>query len=224
MNFFKKKTEKNVESLIDKLEKHPLLIEINQKEAEQIKQKRIAAGESLSKLELEKSELAANIGRAIEKKLIECKKQEERLKEIQSEYNKMRSDYSYRLSAIESKANEHRAFLIETADEAIDEAVSWFTEKHEWLRSPLRFDHNHVNTTLNMGNMTKINTVESNSTALKEALKFCMEQIRHLGEWKFIPVLNIDDLENLKKSVPDINQFHEATGIKSIGGLTPIAF
>ena len=110
----------------------------------------------------------------------------------------------------------HETALIETADPQIDDAITFFKEKLDYLRSPGRISRNAVGSERNIFRWSKTTTQETNAPAVRDAMAYCQAAIKLLERMKVEPVLDGEMIERMKAAIPDINVYTEVTGEKDM--------
>ena len=115
--------------------------------------------------------------------------------------------------AFNAKINEKANFLRSTANPQIDEAIQFFIEKLEWLRSTGRLSTQRTGgVKRNLFSKTQASHVESNLQGVNDALKYCQEAMKTLEVSKLLPAVDETKIESLKEGVPSIENYtsHEA--------------
>lgn len=108
--------------------------------------------------------------------------------------------------------------LIDSADPAINEAITFFKEKLDYLRSPGRISIDHAGGERNIFTEKVTLKVESNAGAINSALQYCMAAIKALEILKLSPSLDIQKIEEMKKGIPDIDIYTGSEGEKPLPG------
>ena len=209
------------EKLTAELEKSPILRKQREEEAAATLSKRT---EAAGKIEVLKTEMDAAIPKlqavlAVKEKNYLTSKVA--LDNATNEFNTARAALSRESQSFGSSISTQEQIMIESADPLIDEAITFFREKFDWLRQPRRISQNALEGKKNIFTETKTVTTESNADAVQEALQYCMAAIRALEGMKLIPSLDIQKIEELKKGIPDIGVYTEITVEKPNKGINP---
>jgi hypothetical protein len=107
---------------------------------------------------------------------------------------------------------------LESADPAIDEAITFFMEKSDWLRAPGRISIDHRGGETNIFTEKVTLKVKSNLNAILAALQYCRAAIATLGNWKLLPAVDAEKITALKEGIPRIDVFAESTREKPMPG------
>jgi hypothetical protein len=132
------------------------------------------------------------------------------------EFNRARGALSMESQSFDSSISTQEQILTNSADPQIDEGINFFMEKLEWLRSPGRISHNMTGGEKNIYTETVTFTQETNIPAINEALGYCRAAIKELERMKLEPALDLQKIEAMKKAIPSIDIYSEATGEKPI--------
>jgi hypothetical protein len=113
------------------------------------------------------------------------------------------------------------ASLFESADPAIDEAITFFRDKLDFLRTPGRISRNAVGSERNIFTEKKTVKEESNVAAIKSAMAYCQAAITELENMKLAPAMDAERIAGLKAGIPKIDVYTEYTGEKPMEKVPP---
>ena len=122
--------------------------------------------------------------------------------------------------SVESEIRQAETVLLETYDAGIDEAISYFRDSHETLRSKSADESRHRGEN-NIFTMSKAITIFSNRESIVAALKFCREAIATLEGMKLAPAVDLGKIDALKKGIPDAGTLTEYQTSKPLPPLPP---
>ena len=109
----------------------------------------------------------------------------------------------------QSQANTLRAYLLETAPPEIDEAVSYFQKKLEWLREPGRISSESGGSKINLVGWKKKVVASTNRPAVESAMRYCQDAIERLELMRLDAELDMKGIEQMKKEIPDTSIYTE---------------
>jgi hypothetical protein len=208
------KREEKLEALLKEAESSPAIIAVRAQQKAEVLAKRQEASGKIAALRNEESLTLPKLQdelEAAEAKYLAAKKALEGLAENCREATlALRSERFMFDNAI--RASE--ASLLESADPALDEAIIFFKEKLDYLRSPGRISRNAIGSSRNIINWTKIVKDESNADAVRAALRYCQDAVAELEKMKLSPALDAEKIAVLKAGMPSIDVFQESTGTK----------
>ena len=126
-------------------------------------------------------------------------------------------------AGIAAKIQHEQAFLYETSDSKIDEAIQFFRDKLDWLRRPGRISSERGGILERNIFSEKITSqVESNRDAVLDAMRYCQDAIQALEQSKLLPEIDIQRIEEMKSGIPGIDDFASIeTSRKMPGSKTP---
>ena len=108
------------------------------------------------------------------------------------------------------------ASLLESADPAIDEAITFFRYKLDFLRTPGRISRNAIGAERNIFTEKKTVKQESNVPAINSAMAYCRAAITELENMKLAPAVDAERIAGLKAGIPKIDVYTEYTGEKPL--------
>ena len=213
-----KEEMEKAEKLLATIEKHPLMQQILAEKAAEILAKRQEAAGKIEALRKEQAEVIPRLRSDIDAKEATYKKAKAALDAATGECNKAKYELSSESNGFDTAINKQKEILIESADPAIDEAIAFFREKLDWLRSPGRISSNALGGERNLFTETVTLTAESNAAAVLGAMEYCQSAIKALEMLKLWPALDLQKIEAMKKGIPDIGIYTESTGEKPLPG------
>jgi hypothetical protein len=193
----------------------PLLREKREADQQAILERRKVAAEEIEATVESRNVVLEKIDEEIKVKKELVKEARERLKNLEFEAAKLgaeRHQESFRTDNV-IKANQR--ILYETYDSRIDEAQRFFLDKHDELRK-VNISEQVRNDGRNLVTLKNKLIVYSNSQAATRAVEYCMSAYRQLEEMKTQPEYNHEEVENLKKNIPDPRVFEAYDGQSSI--------
>ncbi len=107
------------------------------------------------------------------------------------------------------------AALLESADPAIDAAISFFLDTIDELRKPGKINRVGRPTKLNVFTMKRAVTAESNRDAVLGAMGYCKAAIVTLEKTKLLPAVDLERIARLKTAIPKTDVFTEFSGEKA---------
>jgi hypothetical protein len=209
------------EKLLSTIEKHPLTTKIREDEAAAILTTRQeAAGkiETLRKVQVDSLSKLQAVEKKKEKKLKEAKaSMETALNELRTAQAALFRENSDFHSAI----GIHERVLLDTYCPEIDEAIQFFRDKLDYLRSPGRINKVGRKDENNLILWKKKTLSESNIQAIHLAIGYCQNAITELEKTKLIPELNLQKIQGLKDGIPSIDIYTESQGTKPMERQAP---
>ena len=217
MKEHERKEFKKLEELRQVIEASPLIKKINEDKASEILAQRTAAANKIENLNLD---MAAT--RIIQKDIdemnlklaaLDSEREEIKMAIVGKQYFMMNER-----SGIQGEIRHVEEILLRTYDTAIDDAINFFRDKLDYLRSPGRISHSNVGSDRNIFTETVKLKRESNYPAIIKAINYCRACIDELEKMKMEPALDLEKIEAIKKEIPDINIFTENTAVKPLPG------
>ena len=219
-----KNNEKQAEKLTELLkgaEDHPLIKQLFAAQAAALLATRTTAADQIKAIEKERDEALPKLQTDIEKKEAIFLKAKATFEEAGRSFQSARAalstennNFSYSISHLEQS-------LIESADPQIDDAIQFFRDKLEWLRSPGKIETHRLGAERDIYTETVAILSENNIQAINDAMQFCRDAIQALELMKLEPAFDLQKIEALKKAIPDINIFTESKGEKPMEGSRP---
>jgi hypothetical protein len=216
---FKTDSETAVEKLEKKLQYFqglPFMKRIQEEGEAAILERRQTAAAIIQQAKAEFDSLLPALRTDIEKKDAEAKQAQLALNAAVNACHEARRKLSAATSRWDSIKREQEEILFSNYDFRIDEAIGFFNEKLQWLRSPGRFSHGRAGAERNVYTDIKLVKEESNINAVRKALIYCQNAIQELEGLKLVPTLDTKKLEEMKRSIPDISVYEEFTGEKPL--------
>jgi len=211
------KKEEKLTELLGQAEAHPLMKQILAEKAAAILATRTEAAGKIEVLKKERDEV-------IPKRLADRDAKEEKFKRAKAaldtaggEFQTARAALSGENQSFGSAIGRQEQILFETADPLIDEAITFFRGKLDYLRSPGRISSDRRGGESNVFTEKVTLKVESNVDAINSALQYCMAAIKALERMKLTPALDLQKIEEMKAAVPKIDVYTEYTGEKPYG-------
>lgn len=206
-----KKEFERLQRLADELDKHPATIQQREKEAAETLAKRKVASDRIEALNIDMAACGV-IEREIDEMVCQLKALDADREKLVSQIKGKRYFLSVEKAGIEGEIRHETTILLSSHDKAIDEAITFFREKLDYLRSPGRISFNAVGSERNI--FTEKVTVrgQSNVEAVNDALLYCRKAIYILENMKTEPELDLLAIEKLKNEIPDINKFVDLEG------------
>jgi len=217
MKEHEQKEFERMKKLADEMEKSPLTKKLRAEEARAILSKRSAAADKIKdlKLDLEATRIIQKDVDELNLKLAALDAEREKIKEaIAGKQYFMMSEKG----GIEADIRQSEEILLRTYDTAIDDAISFFRDKLDYLRSPGRISNSKTGGERNIFTETVMLKEESNYPAIIKAINYCRACIDELEKMKLTPEFDMGKIEALKKGIPDINIFTENTNVKPLPG------
>lgn len=199
----RKELEK-LETLLKETEAHPLIQKFKAEKAAETLEKRRAAAAKLEDLNLD-LQATAIIEREIKTMLDRLAVMDAERLEFQNAIISKRSFMWREKSGTEGEIRREQEILYSCYDPAIDEAITFFNEKLDWLRSPGRITHVKAGSERNIFTEKVTVKEESNVNAVHAAVQYCQDAIPKLNEMKLLPEFNHDAIESLKTGIPSID-------------------
>ena len=209
------KEYERLKSLADALDKHPATIQQRRKEAADILEKRKAAAARIEALNIDMAACGV-IAREIDEMVCQLKALDADREKLVNQIKGKRYFLAVEKAGIEGETRHETTILLNSHDKAIDEAITFFREKLDYLRSPGRISFNAVGSERNI--FTEKVTVrgQSNAEAVKEALIYCRKAIYILESMKTEPEIDLPAIDKLKNEIPDINVYVDIEGERPI--------
>lgn len=204
-----------LKKLADELDRHPATIQQREKEAAETLVKRKAAADRIEALNIDMAACGV-IAREIDEMVCQLKALDADREKLVNQIKGKRYFLAVEKAGIEGETRHETTILLNSYDKAIDEAITFFREKLDYLRSPGRVSFIAGGSERNI--FTEKVTVrgQSNAEAVKEALLYCRNAIYILENMKTEPELDLLAIEKLKNEIPDINKFVDLEGERPI--------
>ena len=211
-----KEKETKLEELLTKANDNPMIKRILEEEAKATMAKRVAAAEQLVQIEKERDAtipLLLSDTAVAEKAFLAAKAAFE---SAGQGLNTARSAKMQKSQQFQSSINHENEILLESCDPQIDAAIVFFNKKLAYFRSPGRISSQKVGAKRNIFSMKKTTKATSNCQPVKNALLYCQGAIKALETMKLEPTLDVERIEEMKTAIPDISQYVEIDGEKSM--------
>jgi hypothetical protein len=200
---------------IEKLETSARIKEQEEAKKAEDLEKRRAAFQHLVEIQAENAIIVDDMKLHIMEAEEAIKAAEEEYKAQRYNLNELRRQKMLKGQAYERKMNEHKELLYTTYDPAIDEAITFFHEKLDALRS-MKESYQTFVKGYNIFKMKKEVGAYTNEQAILRSIRYCQEAIEALEGSKIIPELDPDIIEELKSNIPDPHELEEIGGEKDI--------
>lgn len=210
-----KKEFERLQRLADELDKHPATIQQREKEAAEILSKRKAASDRIEALNIDMAACGV-IEREIDEMVCQLKALDADREKLVSQIKGKRYFLSVEKAGIEGEMRHETTFLLNSYDKAIDEAITFFREKLDYLRSPGRISFIAGGSERDIFTEKITMRGQSNAAAVKEALLYCQKAIYILENMKTEPEIDLPAIEKLKKEIPDIDVYIDVEGERPI--------
>jgi len=211
-----KKEAEKMKELLKEAEGHPLMKQILAEKAAAILATRTEAAEKIKDLEKERDKIIPTLQADLAEKEGKFKKAKETLDIETDEFRKAKAVLSSKSYTFGNSINQQQEVLYETAPEEIDEAVTFFTDKLSFLRSPGRISRTSIGSEKNLFAWKKTVRGETNRDAVLSALTYCQLCIKELELMKLEPELDTEKIERMKAGVPSIDVYTEYQGEKPL--------
>jgi hypothetical protein len=206
------------QAVVDKIEQSDFYQELIRKEQAELVGKRKAAAEALANIDAETAKKAKGLAQTIQEAQKVCAEAERAFQEAKERVNQLtvkRMSLSY---TAQSEKDQHMAFLAETSDPRIDQAVQWFQDQFDALRRGETIQRTHRGG-FDLAHMQRKVLTTSNQAARVRALTYCRKAIGTLQEMKLQAELDQEKLASLAEKMPDpSNDFDEVQGRKTERG------
>jgi len=210
-----------MEKLLKTIEGHPLTKQIiAERAAETLARRKETAGK-IEVLKKEREEVIPRLQSDIDAKEAKYLKAKAALDADLGELQKVKAALSSERNSFDTDIRNQEAILIESADPAIDAAITFFQDKLDWLRSPGRISRTAGGAERNIFTWKKTVKEESNAPAVRDALAYCQAAIKALEQMKLTPALDVEKIERMKTGVPSIDVYTEVTGEKPMERQAP---
>jgi Skp family chaperone for outer membrane proteins len=207
-----------MEKLLKTIEAHPLTKQIiAERAAETLVRRKEAAGK-IEVLKKEREEVIPRLQSDIDAKEAKYLKAKAALDADLGELQKVKTALSSERNSFDTDIRNQEAILIQSADPAIDAAITFFQDKLDWLRSPGRISSRGMTVERNLITDTKTLTTETNEGGVLTALAYCQAAIKRLEALKLSPEFHIEGIQELKDALPSIEVYQEVSGEKPLPG------
>lgn len=206
----------NSAEILQTIENHPLTKQILAEKAAELLKKRTEAASKIAELKAEleglpaASDVAANEER-------ELKRLEQEAADLRAEITRKKAETISKRLFTENLIGNLEAELLNSADSRIALEIEFFQDLHAkfmQIKPSARFEGKKQN----LIDMTEKTTAASNQKAIAKALAYCRKAVKTLESMKLEPELNIEKIEQLRADVPNIDEFTETTGSRTIPG------
>jgi len=211
-----RKELERLEKLRTTIEKSPLTKQILAEEAAAILVTRKEAAEKIADLKKEQDEIIPRLQAELTGKEAEYLKVKAALATASDEFRKAKLAQLSKSHALESAISKQKEILIETAFSEIDEGITFFQEKLNFLRSPGRITRTAAGAEKNIFTMKKATREKSNYEPVRDALSYSQAAIKTLETLKLTPALDVEKIEQMKVGIPDILVYKEVVGEKPL--------
>jgi hypothetical protein len=211
------KKEEELAELLTIAEGHPMMKAILAEKTAEVLAKRTEAAGKIEAMKKEREEVIPKLIEARDVKEAKYKEAKAALDAAGVEYQTARVAVSSRSQAFDSSIGQQEVIIFGSADARIDEAITFFRGKLDWLRAPGRISIDHRGGENNPFTEKTTLKVESNRPAILAALQYCMAAIKELEQMKLTPALNLQKIDGMKTALPKIDVYTEFTGEKPYG-------
>lgn len=218
------KKEEKLAELLKEAEDSPILKQLRAEKAAAILTTRTEAAGKIEALKKEREEVIPQLIEDRAAKEEKFKRAKAALDAAGSEYQTARLALSSRSQSFEHAIGRQEMILLESTDPALGEAITFFREKLDWLRTPGRINQNAVGAIRNVFTEKKTTRRESNLEAINSAMAYCRAAIMELESMKLAPALDAERIEGLKAGIPSIDVYTEYTGEKPMAKVPPTFF
>ncbi len=206
----------NSAEILQTIENHPLTQQILAEKQAELLKKRTEAASKIAELKAEleglpaASDVAANEER-------ELKRLEQEAADLRAEITRKMAEMRSRRLDAEGQISNLEAELFDTADSRIDREIEFFQDLHAkfmQIKPSARFEGKKQN----LIDMTEKTTAASNQKAIVKALAYCREAVKTMEGMKLSPELDLEKFQELRDGIPDIGEYSEITGSRTIPG------
>ena len=135
------KKEEKLAELLTTAEGHPMMKAILAEKAAEVLAKRTEAAGKIEAMKKEREEVIPKLIEARDVKEAKYKEAKAALDTAGREFNMARVAVSSGSQSFDNAISRQETILLESADPAIAEAITFFQEKLDWIRSPGRISH-----------------------------------------------------------------------------------
>lgn len=211
MKEHEQKEFERLQRLADELDRHPATIQQREKEAAETLAKRKAATDRIEALNIDMAACGV-IDREIDELILTLADMDKEREKVKNQINQKRGFLMREKSGIEGEIRREQQILLSCYDLAIDEAITFFNEKLNWLRSPGRITHVKTGSETNIFTEKVTVKEESNVDAINSALRYCQDAIKILEAMKLCPAVDLPGIEALKAGIPSIEIYKQVEG------------
>jgi hypothetical protein len=211
------KKEEKLAALLKEAEDSPIVKQLRTEKAAATLATRMEAAGKIEGLKKERDEVIPILIEDRDAKEAKYKEAKAALDAAGGEYQTARGAVSGRSQSFDNAISRQETILLETADPAIDEAITFFRKKLDWLREPGRISRDARGAEVNIFTETVTRTTASNVPAIHSALNYCQAAIKALEQMKLCPELDVGKIEELKGNIPRIDVYTEFSGEKPVG-------
>lgn len=209
-----------MEKLQEMIEASPLTQQIIADKAAETLIKRKSAADRIEALKLE-AETHATLQTEIDNSLAELASLDKTRQELKIDINKKYISLSQKRHAIEAGISHEEQILYDSYDPRIDETISFFRDKLDYLRKPGRITKTGGKSIINLFSWTRTMKGESNVKAIHDSIAYCQNAIKELEKMKLLPELDTLKLQAIKDGIPSTDVYEEITGQKPMEKQNP---
>lgn len=198
----------NAEKTLEFLERHPLTAKLREEEAARILAQRQEAGARIRELNAEAERTLPELQADVTVAQKALARHDTERQAFVDHVNAARLALMSERLRLDREKSQAETLLLESYDVRIDEAITFFRDKHDELRrrtvcTDTRRDG------INLMNLTRRLIKRSNSAAIQDCLSYCQAAIRELEAMKLNPAFDAGRLEELKAGLPDADEMRE---------------
>lgn len=206
--------EEKLAGLLKDAEGHPMMKAILAEKAAAVLAKRREVAGKIEALKKERDVVIPKLQADLAGKETKYLKAKAALEAASDEFKTAKHALTSESYQYDNVLRQHEAILIETADPAIDEAITFFRGKLDELRKPGFISSRGMETKRNLFTETVTRTTESNADAVRSVLAYCQAAIKGLESLKLSPEFPVELIQELKYGIPSIEEYQEVTGEK----------
>jgi len=214
MKLLEKEEMEETKKRLEKIEKTSFMAQYHAEEAAKVLAKRTEAAAKIATLEKERVELLPRLQKDLAEKEGKFLQAKRAMEAAFDEFKKSKNELTSASFNFSNAIGRHEQTLIESAPKEIDEAILFFREKLDWLRSPGRISTNRIGAVQNIFTLTVESHTETNSPAVRSALSYCMAAVPVLEEMKLWPELDGARIQAIKDGIPSIDVYTELSGTR----------
>ena len=204
----------NQEKVIEKIQQSDFYRGLIEQEKAELVEKRKAAAEALATIDGETEKKIRGIIKTISEAEKVAAEAEKAHQEARARVDALRAERAGAGAGAERQKRAHHAFLFDTADNRIDQAVQWFRDRFDELRRGTAIQQRHRGK-FDLLHLTREISTVSNHQARVAALAYCRSAIETLQGMKLQAEVDQEALQALAKGLPNPEMaFTETTGRK----------
>jgi hypothetical protein len=208
------KEAEKLKELLKEAEGHPMMKTIQAEKAAAILATRTEAAAKIQVLKKQQEEVILRLQADLEAKEANYKNARTALDAVGREFQTASAALSGERQSFDNAINRQTQILIESADPALDAAITFFREKLDFLRSPGRISRTACGSERNVFTWKKTVREETNVAAVYSTMAYCQSAIKNLEELKLSPEFHIKKIQELKAGIPSIDKYQEVTAEK----------